>query len=86
MTRNLLQNVIDEWVSSLPVLRYNFNTAYCALYDYVCNSGMKPSELIPINLAYRKKNGRFKTIDELKNVKGIGEVKFTKFKKYLFIK
>jgi comEA protein len=36
--------------------------------------------------AYREKNGKFKTIDELMNVKGIGEAKFAKFKKYLFIK
>jgi comEA protein len=37
-------------------------------------------------LSYREKNGKFKVIDELMNVKGIGEAKFAKFKKYLFIK
>ena len=37
-------------------------------------------------LLYREKNGKFKVIDELMNVKGIGEAKFAKFKKYLFIK
>ena len=37
-------------------------------------------------LSYKEKNGKFKVIDELMNVKGIGEAKFEKFKKYLFIK
>jgi competence protein ComEA helix-hairpin-helix repeat region len=37
-------------------------------------------------LSYREKNGKFKVMDELMNVKGIGEAKFAKFKKYLFIK
>jgi competence protein ComEA len=36
--------------------------------------------------SYREKNGKFKTLDELMNIKGIGEAKFAKFKKYLFIK
>ena len=33
----------------------------------------------------RKKKGKFKTLDELLEVKGIGKVKFEKIKKYLFI-
>jgi competence protein ComEA len=45
--------------------------------------GEKTAENI---FTYRGKNGKFKTIDELMNVKGIGEAKFAKFKKYLFIK
>jgi competence protein ComEA len=45
--------------------------------------GEKTAENI---LSYREKNGSFKTLDELMNVKGIGDAKFTKFKKYLYIK
>jgi competence protein ComEA len=37
-------------------------------------------------LAYRGKNGKFKILEDIMNVKGIGESKYSKFKKYLFIK
>lgn len=34
-------------------------------------------------LKYRKANGKFKSIDDLKNVKGIGDKKLSAMKKYL---
>ena len=37
-------------------------------------------------LVYREKKGKFNSIDELMNVKGIGIAKFSKFSKYLFTK
>ena len=36
-------------------------------------------------IEYRKKNGGFRNIDQLLNVKGIGKSKLTKIKKYIFI-
>lgn len=35
---------------------------------------------------YRNENGKFKTVDDLKNVSGIGEKKFESMKKYVKIK
>ena len=37
-------------------------------------------------LSYREEKGKFKSLEELMNVKGIGNAKFAKFKKYLYIK
>lgn len=36
-------------------------------------------------LSYRRKIGKFRSIDELKNVKGIGEIKFLSIKNYFSI-
>ena len=36
-------------------------------------------------IEYRNKNGKFKEMDELKDIRGIGEVTFNKIKKYLCI-
>ena len=35
---------------------------------------------------YREENGKFKTIDELKNVSGIGDKKFESMKEYVSVK
>lgn len=45
--------------------------------------GIKTAEKI---LAYRKASGGFSRIDELLEVKGIGDSKFDKIKKYIFIR
>jgi len=45
--------------------------------------GEKTAEKI---LAYRTQNGNFKSLEELMEVKGIGNVKFNKIKKFLYIK
>lgn len=44
--------------------------------------GIKTAELI---LEYRKINGNFKKLEDIKNVKGIGPTKFGKILKYIFI-
>jgi competence ComEA-like helix-hairpin-helix protein len=44
--------------------------------------GIKTAELI---LEYRKINGNFKKLEDIKNVKGIGPAKFGKILKYIFI-
>lgn len=46
--------------------------------------GIGPSIASKI-VTYRKTNGKFKSIDEIKNVSGIGEAKFEKIKDYIFI-
>ena len=45
--------------------------------------GEKTAEKI---IELRKERGKFNTLEELMNVKGIGEVKFNKIKKFLYIK
>ena len=35
---------------------------------------------------YRKENGKFNSIEEIKNVSGIGESKFNKIKNYIYVK
>lgn len=37
-------------------------------------------------IAYRKENGKFTKIEDLKNVSGIGEAKFNNIKNYIYIK
>lgn len=49
----------------------NINTANAAtLAKTIKGIGMKKAQAI---IAYRTRHGRFKTVDELKNVKGIGK-------------
>ncbi|PID61401.1 MAG: hypothetical protein CR986_02895 [Ignavibacteriae bacterium] len=45
--------------------------------------GNKTAEKI---ILYRKSNGKIKKLNELLNVKGIGNKKFSKIKKYIYIK
>jgi len=37
-------------------------------------------------IAYRNSNGKFKKIEDLKNVSGIGEAKFNNIKEYIYVK
>lgn len=47
--------------------------------------GIGPSTALKI-LNYRKENGTFHSIDEIKNVKGIGDSKFANIKDYITVK
>ena len=44
--------------------------------------GIGPSTALKI-INYRKENGKFKTIDDIKKVSGIGDAKFEKIKSYI---
>jgi competence protein ComEA len=55
----------------------NLNTATVAELDALPGIGRKTAELI---IAYRQKNGGFRKIEELMNVKGVGEKSFLKLK------
>lgn len=57
--------------------KININTADKTELMQLPNVGEKTAERI---ISYREKNGEFKTIDDIKNVSGIGDKKFDGFK------
>ena len=56
--------------SGMAMAAVNLNTATQAELESVKGIGPKKAEAI---IEYRKKNGSFKTVDDLKNVKGFGD-------------
>ena len=60
----------------------NLNTATIEQLDSLPGIGRKTAELI---IEYRTKSGGFKRIEELMNVKGIGEKSFLKIKSRLTV-
>src|SRR5262245_34790092 len=60
----------------------NLNTATVEQLEALPGIGRKTAELI---LQYRQKNGPFKKVEELMNVKGIGEKSFLQLKPMIFV-
>jgi competence protein ComEA len=60
----------------------NINTASAKELDALPGIGTKTAELI---VEYRQKNGPFKKIEELMNVRGVGEKSFLKLKPQLTV-
>jgi len=60
----------------------NLNTATSAQLEALPGVGPKAAQRI---LEYRQKNGGFKKIEELMNVKGFGEKSFLKLKPHLTV-
>ena len=67
-------------VSGAPAL--NLNTATLEQLEALPGIGPKTAELI---VQYRQKNGPFKKVEELMNVRGIGERSFLRLKPLLTI-
>jgi competence protein ComEA len=65
-----------------PTAVVNINTATQAQLESLPGVGAKAAERI---LEYRQKNGQFKKIEDLMNVKGIGEKSFLKLKPRLTV-
>jgi comEA protein len=61
----------------------NLNTASREELMKISGIGEKTAGNI---FSYREEKGKFKSLEELMNIKGIGNAKFAKFKKYLYIK
>ncbi len=60
----------------------NLNTATAAQLDALPGIGKATAERI---LEYRQKNGAFKKVEDLMNVKGIGEKNFLKIKSMITV-
>lgn len=63
--------------------KININTATLNDLTTLKGIGEKIAQRI---LNFRKKNGKFKKIEELKAVRGIGDKKFEKIKKYITVR
>lgn len=62
--------------------KVNINTATQAQLESI--PGIGPSTAMKI-INYRKEKGKFKNIEDIKEVSGIGEVKFEKMKEYISV-
>lgn len=77
----LLALTLSAFVYAGPV---NINTADAqTLSKNIKGVGLKKAQAI---IAYREKNGKFKTVDDLKKVKGIGVKLLEKNKDSLIVK
>lgn len=65
-----------------PAATININTASVKELDALPGIGAKTAALI---VEYRQKNGPFKKIEELMNVRGVGEKSFLKLKPQLTV-
>ena len=73
---------VKKDVSSLAEKSININTAGINELVQLPGIGEKTAEKI---IQLRNERGKFRRVDELMDVKGIGEVKFNKIKKFLYI-
>lgn len=76
ITENIGKNILDESIENNNI-KININTATESQLENL--PGIGPSTAMKI-VNYRKENGLFKSIDEIKNVPGIGESKFNAIK------
>lgn len=73
-----ISDIIDEEIDiSNANGKVNINTATQTELELL--TGIGPSTALKI-IQYRKANGKFKNIEEIKNIDGIGEAKFEKIK------
>ena len=68
--------------SAFKVSNVNINTATQTELETL--PGIGPSLALKI-INYRKENGKFKSIEELKSFNGIGENKYEEIKKYIYV-
>jgi len=74
---------VKKDIESLSEKSIDVNVADVNEFTKLPGIGEKTAEKI---VELRKERGKFKKLEELMDVKGIGEVKFNKIKKFLYIK
>lgn len=72
--------VVTETKAEIPIV--NINSAGLSELDLLPGIGPVYAQRI---IDYRSSNGGFKSIEEIKNVKGIGDATFTKLKDYIVV-
>lgn len=72
-----ISSKINENISSNSIQKININTATQEQLDTLPGIGQSTALKI---IEYRKENGKFKKIEDIKQIKGIGEAKFNKLK------
>ena len=77
ITENMGENIIIEDITSSSTNLVNINTATQTELETL--TGIGPSTALKI-IKYSEENGKFKTIEEIKNVAGIGDSKFEAIK------
>ena len=99
MTRTVIGMILAVWLAGAPMAQaaaapqdaadtkpagaaVNLNTASASQLEGVPGIGAKMAQRI---VEYRQKNGAFKKIEELMNVKGIGEKSFLKLKAHITV-
>jgi competence protein ComEA len=68
--------------ASAPAAVVNINTASAAEFEALPGIGAKTAARI---VEYRQKNGPFKKVEELMNIRGLGEKNFLKLKAQLTV-
>ena len=81
ITKNIGENIIIEDITVKTEL-ININTATQTQLEAL--SGIGPSTALKI-IKYREENGKFKIIEDIKNVPGIGDSKFEAIKEEICV-
>ena len=79
----IIKDNFSSGLSDNSNLEININTATQTQLEEL--PGIGPSTALKI-IEYRNKHGKFNSIDDLKNISGIGDSKFNKIKDYINIK
>lgn len=74
--QNVANQLFEEQLATKSNL-VNLNTATSAELETLTGIGVSTAKKI---IDYREKNGKFKSIEEIKNVSGIGDAKYAAIK------
>ena len=83
ITEDVGQDIIKDGGNSNMKEKININTATQTQLETL--SGIGPSTALKI-INYREQNGKFKEIEDIKNVPGIGDAKFENIKEEISVK